>query len=205
MLLREAAILERGGGRLLPRSHGVFPYESPRGMWTESDGRPLLVMELVVGGRPRSIGDVRRVFGALTEHVRSGELDYHGDLKPEHIFIGDRIRLVDPAPRFPDGRTRAYTPEYNPHGLAGPPADVFAIAVLLYMVIARVEPFADARRLEPVGEASKPPPPVARGRTGVPADLSAAVDELLGSGGQVPHWATTHESALDRIFGSSTD
>lgn len=124
VLLREAEILQRDGGRLLPQLHGVWEH-IPK-------GGPVLVMERLTGRPPTKADEVIAVLAALADAVDRGTFPAHGDLKTEHIFVdGDRVRLCDPAPDFDDPSLRAYTPVYNPHGYEGPAADVAACASIL--------------------------------------------------------------------------
>jgi hypothetical protein len=124
VLRREAEILERDGGRLLPLSLGLWPHEP--------SGLQVLVMERLVGEAPETPRDVALLLKALADAVDRGTFDAHGDVKPEHVFIEDGIvRICDPAPRFDDPQLRALTPAYNPRALAGPAADVAACASIL--------------------------------------------------------------------------
>lgn len=124
VLRSEAEILERDGGRLLPRSLGLWPHEP--------SGLPVLVMERLVGEAPETPRDVDLLLTALADAVDRGTFDAHGDVKPEHVFIEDAVvRVCDPAPRFDDPRLRALTPAYNPRALTGPAADVAACASIL--------------------------------------------------------------------------
>ena len=124
VLRNEAAILERDGGRLLPRSFGLWRHE-PSGLLT-------LVMERLDGARPQTPQDVVAVLAALADAVDRGTFDSHGDVKPEHVFIdAGRVRLCDPAPRFDEPGWRGFTRTYNPHAYSGAAADVAGCATLL--------------------------------------------------------------------------
>ncbi|WP_420122989.1 hypothetical protein [Nakamurella sp.] len=124
ILHREADLLERDGGRLLPRSLGLWPHH-PSGFDT-------LVMERLIGESPSRAVDVLAVLEALADAVDRGTFDAHGDVKPEHVFIADGIvRMCDPAPRFDDPEYRGLTPAYNPRAWTGAAADVAACAVML--------------------------------------------------------------------------
>lgn len=128
VLRNEAAILERDAGHLLPFSYGMWLHEP--------SGLDVLVMERLEGRRPEHPDDIVAVLEALAGAVERGTFDAHGDVKSEHIFIGDaRVRMCDPAPRFDDADLRGFTPMYNPRGESGPAADVAACATMLrYMV-----------------------------------------------------------------------
>jgi hypothetical protein len=192
VLLAEADILRIGDGRLLPRLLGVFDGPS---------GRPVVVMERVVGRRPRTVDDVRRVLEELAASVRAGALDYHGDLKPEHVFVAERVRLVDPAPRLDATRHAAFTPEYNPLGMSGPPADVFAVCVLVYQAVTGTNPFRGPGRAGRVIPRLPKIPPMPREGTGLPDGLADAVDSLFGA---PPYewwtWVLDHSTAFEHLF-----
>lgn len=109
VLHREADILERDGGRLLPRSLGVWQHDLT--------GLDVLVMERLVGEPPATPADVVSVLSALAEAVERGTFQEHGDVKREHVFIAEgNVRICDPAPRFDDPQLRGLTPAYNPGG-----------------------------------------------------------------------------------------
>lgn len=190
----EADLLDADGGRLLPLLIGRY---------LDLDGRPVLLMERLSGARPGSILDLARLLAELVAAGERGTLDHHGDLKPEHVYVdrrADRLRLVDPGPRLGGSGYGAHTPEYNPRGLAGPKADVFAVAVMAYELLAGVSPFGDVRSIvgdHAIGLLDAEPlavPSVGRGRPDLPASLVAWVDEALDPGG-LPAWAGDHATA----------
>lgn len=217
VLRNDAVLLRRGDGLLLPAYRGVFEYSPSSGV----SPLPALAMEHVYGSRPETPDDLVRVLESLAVAAESGRLDFHGDLKPEHVFVDNArsiVRLIDPAPRMTAG-VRAFTPEYNPYGLTGPISDVFAVAVILYEVIARVQPFGFERRPNTpfAGSAHRAvgiqalalPPPVARGRA-MPTtrqrprwdNMTTFVDEILSSDpDEFPVWAFNHRSAWQRLLG----
>lgn len=124
-------------------------------------------------------------------------------------------------PRRDWGGFGAFTPEYNPYGLVGPASDVFAIAVILYELTARVPPFVfDSRPLAPFAATrSSPvtvdvgrldlPPSVTRGRARPTAAdptqweiLTTFVDDIVGSTpDELPSWAFNHRQAFERLSG----
>ena len=212
VLRSEAELLTQEGGHLLPLLHEL----TTRELTGTHPSHPAIVMERLRGRRPSSIDDLIRVLQCLAAASSAGRLGFHGDLKPEHIFIDDHfgVRLIDPAPRFTSAGVRAYTPEYNPHGIGGPFADVYSIAVMMYEAAARVRPFMfdgrpdviiqrhqaildrdDARLHSP--RYPGPPPPVNRGRPLVDDDIARFIDHILSPWPEgVPHWAYDHNSAL---------
>ena len=130
------------------------------------------------------------------------------------------VRLVDPAPRIDRDGCRAFTPEYNPYGLTGAGADVFAIAVMAYQLATGVQPFAGRPRVigphdapsgrpdqldPPVSTAlafdvADPPPPVNRGARRLGDAAAAFVDGVLMSRPPaLPPWALDHGEALQML------
>lgn len=128
VLRAEHEILERDVGTLLPASLGMWEHDP--------SGTPVLVMEKLVGRQPKNAYDVRAVLAAVADAVDRATFDAHGDLKLEHVFIDDdgRVRICDPAPRFPDPAWRGFTLEYNPKGWSGAAADAVACASMLRYV-----------------------------------------------------------------------
>ncbi|MEM9554969.1 MAG: tetratricopeptide repeat protein [Acidobacteriota bacterium] len=134
------------------------------------DGRPYLVMDYVEGvaideyvrRHALHVEEILRLFEAVCEVVRFAHrnLVIHRDLKPSNILVA-----ADGAPRLLDFGTaklvpgagdrattyplRAMTPTYaSPEQIQGrsitTAADVFALGVLLYELLAGRHPFADA-------------------------------------------------------------
>lgn len=198
VLEHDAGILEADDGRLLPRLLGRF---------LDLDGRPVLLMERLQGTRATSVLDLARLLAELGAASERGGLPFHGDVKPEHVFYDrrvDRLRLVDPAPRLDGSGFGSHTPEYNPRGLSGPEADVFAVAVMAYELLAGVAPFADVRSIagdHAIGVLDAAPAPVpsaGRGRPDALVPLVAFVDEVLDPGG-LPAWASSHRAAEEQL------
>jgi hypothetical protein len=185
VLRAEAEILERDGGVLLPRSYGI---------WDHDSGVPVLVMERLEGHAPRSVAEVRSTLAAVADAVARGTFDHHGDLKLEHVFVGDdgTIRICDPGPRFDDPGLRAFTRPYHRGWAGGPAADVAAVAQMLTFLPGGPGPAAGWGRLvdasapdvpdwvhdhraalaaldEAIGSALAPPPPSARGELRTPS------------------------------------
>ena len=125
ILLAEADTLARDGGRLLPRSFGVWD--------SNETGEPVLVMERLVGRPPAHTLEIRNLLAAVADAVERGTFNAHGDLKFEHVFVGPdgELRVCDPAPRLPNHGARGYTAAYNPRGFDGPAADIAASASMI--------------------------------------------------------------------------
>jgi hypothetical protein len=122
---------------------------------------------------------VRAVLAAVADAVDRGTFDAHGDLKLEHVFIADRVRLCDPAPRFDDPSLHAFTPAYNPRGLKGAAADVAACASMLRYLSGG--PGSAWRWAEEVLDAPTPPAWASDHRAAL-----ARLDELMATDDPAP-------------------
>ena len=117
------------------------------------EGRPIAVMEHVRGKtlreKIRALEGIRlnwflTVVRALAEAATpTGQLDYHGDLKPENIIIkpSGSVVMIDPAMRADERGVITTTPHYNPLLLRDSKADVMGIGVMLYEILTGVLPF----------------------------------------------------------------
>lgn len=126
------------------------------------DGRTFFTMRLVRGNTlvellraPRGAADLPRLLRHLLDACRAlghahGLGIVHGDLKPANLLIGPLgetqvadwglARFLDPAEPAPPTRAGAGTPpwrapEVEAGGLAGPPADVYALGVVLREIL----------------------------------------------------------------------
>ena len=116
------------------------------------EGRSVVVMDYVRGKtlreKIRALDGIRlnwflTIVRALIKLERSGELPYHGDLKPENLIVkpsGSMI-MVDPALRPGERGVITTTPHYNPLLLRESKADVMGIGVMLYEILTGVLPF----------------------------------------------------------------
>ncbi len=116
------------------------------------EGRPIAVMEHVRGKtlreKIRALEGIRlnwflTVVRALKKLEAGGQLEYHGDLKPENIIIkpSGSVVMVDPAMRADERGVITTTPHYNPLLLRESKADVMGIGVMLYEILTGVLPF----------------------------------------------------------------
>lgn len=183
--------------------------------------RPALVLERLRGPSLRELFEkgervapevFLRILEALAGAARAG-LPFHGDLKPDHVFLGDGPRFIDPAVRTENPRFYTVTPEYNPLLAAGPMSDVIAVAAMLYESATGELAFADAPppfALELIPDAAedrrlrtafRQRVPKLEGRAGVPRGVARfveqAFDELIldPAGGSL----ATAERAAERL------
>lgn len=170
----------------------------------ETEGLPFFAMELIdgrtlaqatIGGRSLPLGDVitiaERLCAAVDAMHAAGVL--HRDIKASNVMVdGDgRVVLMD----FGIARTEdsvettradgilgtpvAMAPEQVRGDPCGPAADVYAIGVLVYHLLAGQPPFTgDAVRVLHA-HAYEPPPPLRLLRPGLPERVYAAVESAL--------------------------
>ena len=116
------------------------------------EGRTIVVLDYVRGKtlreKIRALEGIRlnwflTVVRALQKLSRSGELAYHGDLKPENLIVkpSGSIVMIDPAMRANEKDVITTTPHYNPLLLRESKADVMGIGVMLYEILTGVLPF----------------------------------------------------------------
>jgi serine/threonine protein kinase len=118
----------------------------------QHEGRNVLVMDYVRGKtlreKIRALEGIRlnwflTIVRSLQRLARSGQLDYHGDLKPENLIVkpSGSVVMVDPALRAEERGLITTTPHYNPLLLRDSKADVMGIGVMLYEILTGVLPF----------------------------------------------------------------
>jgi serine/threonine protein kinase len=118
------------------------------------EGRAVLVLDYVRGKtlreKIRALEGIRlnwflTIVRSLQKLQRSGELAYHGDLKPENLIVkpSGSVVMIDPAMRATERGVITTTPHYNPMLLRSPKADVMAIGIMLYEILTGVLPFEE--------------------------------------------------------------
>lgn len=119
---------------------------------TQHEGRPVLVLDYVRGKtlreKIRALEGIRlnwflTIVRTLEKLEERGQLDYHGDLKPENIVVkpSGSVVMLDPAHRCPERDLITTTPQYNPLLLTNSKADVMAVGIMLYEVLTGSLPF----------------------------------------------------------------
>ncbi len=116
------------------------------------EGRPVIAMKFVRGKtlreKIRALEEIRlnlffTIVCALKKLNATGQLVYHGDLKPENIVIrpSGLPVMLDPGARMHEHGFIVTTPHYNPLLLRDSRADVMAIGIMLYEIMTGVLPF----------------------------------------------------------------
>lgn len=130
------------------------------------EGRPFHAMELLTGrtlaDRIASVGRLEVVEALTVARDLAGALDhahragvFHGDLKPENVFLADdgwgavRIKVIDFGGGFPVGDAFEVlgTPAYmSPEQIRGDPVDartdLYALGVVLHEMLSGSQPFS---------------------------------------------------------------
>jgi serine/threonine-protein kinase len=170
----------------------------------EAAGRPFIAMELIDGvtlahlvanGMPLPLPQVGGILRPLAEAVDylHGEGLVHRDIKPANVMRerGGRVVLMDfgivrALDHTRHTRTGAFlgTPEYTaPEQVrgepVGAPADIYALGVLSYHLLAGRPPFVGDTVFLFHAHAYEPPPPLRALRPGLPAGVEAAVMAAL--------------------------
>ncbi|WP_257881140.1 serine/threonine-protein kinase [Gordonia terrae] len=174
------------------------PHVIPIHDWGEIDGRLFIDMRLVDGRDLRTLlledgplppDRALRIIGqigdALDAAHRSGLV--HRDVKPDNILVDDRdfaylvdfgLAQADTDTRFTSTGTAVgsfgyMAPERFGDDAVGPPADVYALACVLFECLAGTHPFASATTIERL---------IAAHLTAPPPRLGAAVDHVIARG-----------------------
>ncbi|HZU97076.1 MAG TPA: bifunctional serine/threonine-protein kinase/formylglycine-generating enzyme family protein [Planctomycetota bacterium] len=195
----------------------------------ELDGQLYIAMELVRGS---SLADVLAA-GKLPvlEAVRHARaiaegLAYahalgltHRDVKPANVLLGEdgSIKLADfglarrsqeslalTAPGTVVGTPVYMAPEQLEGKTAGPPADCYALGVLLYHMLAGAPPFEGSFAQIAIQRAKKPIAPLARKCPEVPAVLASLTDRLLATDPAARPTATEAARTLATLAPAST-
>jgi serine/threonine-protein kinase len=191
-LAQEVEILRNLSHPCIVRLHGTG---------VAREGNPYVVMELVEGTNLRHkliarkalpLAEVRhlvpQICGALVEAHKAGVV--HRDIKPENVLLrapsyleavlvdfGTAKRLGSEAPVLTVGDKILGTPQYmSPERASGQPvggaADVYAVAIMAYEMIAGRLPFDGKSPIQIVTQQIRDPPPR---MSGVPAAVEQAV------------------------------
>ena len=142
MLRSESTILARAKNQNLIKVIETFEHE----------GRPVVAMEYARGKtlreKVRALEGIRlnwflTIVRSLKRLKKNGQLDYHGDLKPENIVIkpSGSVVMLDPALRADERGIITSTPHYNPMLYRDSKADVMGIGIMLYEILTGVLPF----------------------------------------------------------------
>ncbi len=193
------------------------------------EGQLYIAMELVRG---RSLADVLAA-GKLpvleaARHARAiaEGLAYahalgltHRDVKPANVLLGDdgAIKLADfglarrsqeslalTAPGTVVGTPVYMAPEQLEGKPAGPPADCYALGVLLYHMLAGAPPFEGSFAQIAIQRAKRPIEPLARRCPEVPAVLASLTDRLLAADPAARPTATEAARTLATLAPAST-
>jgi serine/threonine-protein kinase len=173
----------------------------------EEDGNALLVTELVDGStlarrsRDGTLGDreIAEIGADLCEaldHAHSRSV-VHRDIKPQNVLVTEdgepRAKLMDfgiariadaaalTAPGDVVGTLAYMSPEQAEGRAAGPEADVYSLALMLYECWSGENP---NRRATPAATAraiGSRPRPLRRLRPGLPRELTATIDDCLNA------------------------
>jgi serine/threonine protein kinase len=149
-------VLAAEAGLLRRISHAAFPRVLDQG--STADGRSYLLLqriegvtwrEALSGAAPPGLGEFRKLVEALDQVEHSGQLSWHGDIKPENLMLtSDRaVHVLDPASGFVDRgsgmrvRSLLATEAYNP---TFETSDVFALGLLLIELLGGQHPLLAA-------------------------------------------------------------
>jgi predicted ATPase/serine/threonine protein kinase len=226
-LARPLAADEAAVSRFLAEARAASALDHPHlctvhDLGRDEEGRAYLVMTYYPGGTladrlaqgplplGRAIEIASQVAAGLERAHRAGIV--HRDVKPANIAFaaGGEAKVLDfGVAKLGDGLgTRAGTVMGTPRYMApeqlrgdevGPPADVWALAVVLYEMIAGRPPFRDAALTALAGDGQQRDEALARLPTGLPATVSEALRRgLAADPGERPPTAGELAAILDR-------
>jgi eukaryotic-like serine/threonine-protein kinase len=170
----------------------------------EEDGRPFYTMELIEGqtlaeltadGRRLKLAEVMKILEGLcsaVDYLHAAGL-VHRDIKPSNVMLdhSDRVVLMDfgiarslDETQYTRTGATLGTPEYMApeqiRGMpAGPPADIYAIGILAYQLLAGRPPFVGDTAYVLHAQAYEPLPPLSATAPGLPRSVYAAIEAAL--------------------------
>ncbi len=207
-LLPELAVSPELRGRFMNEARSLARLQHPNIVRVfdigEAEGRPFFAMELIEGttlaglapaGRRLPLNEVVRVAASLAsalDYIHAAGL-VHRDIKAANVMVepGGRVVLMDfGVARSLDqtrqtltgaslGTPEAMAPEQVRGQPVGPAADIYALGILVYRLLAGRAPFVGDTAYVLHAQVYEPPPPLPSLRGDLPAAVYRAVQAAL--------------------------